>query len=152
MINLALGAVTAVALYFIGMPNPILWWAPLGSSSTSSPTWVPLLGSAIVGRGGVLRTFDEPGRVIGVVAIFLVITSLEGNLITPLLLGRHLALNPVAVFLAFSFWSFLWGPVGGLIAMPLLIAFKALCDRIERLSPIGEFLSAARDPRAVGEQ
>ena len=127
VINLALGAVTAVALYFIGMPNPILWGL-LGALLNYIPYLGPLLGSAIVGAAAFL-TFDEPGRVLGVVAIFLVITSLEGNLITPLLLGRHLALNPVAVFLAFSFWSFLWGPVGGLIAMPLLIAFKALCDR-----------------------
>ena len=72
-------------------------------------------------------------------------------MLTPLLLGRHLALNPVAVFLAFSFWSFLWGPIGGLLAMPLLIAFKALCDRIERLAPLGEFLSSARDARELGD-
>jgi predicted PurR-regulated permease PerM len=149
VINLALGAVTAAALYFIGMPNPILWGL-LGAILNFIPYLGPLLGSAIVGAAAFL-TFDEPGRVLGVVAIFLVITSLEGNVITPLLLGRHLALNPVAVFLAFSFWSFLWGPVGGLLAMPLLIAFKALCDRIERLGPIGEFLGAAREARAVGE-
>jgi predicted PurR-regulated permease PerM len=138
VINLSLGAATAVALYFVGMPNPVLWGL-VGALLNYIPYLGPLLGSAIVGAAAFL-TFEDPGRVLLVVAIFLVLTSLEGSLITPLLLGRELALNPVAVFLAFSFWSFLWGPIGALIAMPLLIAFKALCDRIDRLHPIGEFL------------
>jgi predicted PurR-regulated permease PerM len=147
VINLALGAATAVALYFVGMPNPILWGV-VGALLNYIPYIGPLIGSAIVGAAAFL-TFEEPGRVLLVVAIFLVLTSLEGNLLTPLLLGRHLALNPLAVFIAFSFWSFLWGPIGALIAVPLLIAFKALCDRIEPLAPLGEFLSG--DDRRNGD-
>jgi predicted PurR-regulated permease PerM len=129
------------------MPNPILWGL-VGALLNYIPIIGPLVGSAIVGMAAFL-TFDDPARVLMVAAIFLVLTSLEGNLLTPLLLGRHLALNPVAVFLAFSFWSFLWGPIGALIAVPLLIAFKALCDRIDKLAPFGEFLSA--DARTLAE-
>jgi predicted PurR-regulated permease PerM len=136
--NFALGAATAVALYFIGMPNPGLWGL-VGALLNFIPYVGPLIGSAIVG-GAAFLTFEEPSRVFLVVATFFLLTSLEGSLITPVLLGRHLALNPVAVFVAFALWSFLWGPIGGLLAMPLLIAFKALCDRIDRLTPIGEFL------------
>jgi predicted PurR-regulated permease PerM len=147
VINFGLGAATAVALYFVGMPNPILWGL-VGALLNYIPVIGPLVGSAIVGMAAFL-TFDDPARVLIVAAIFLVLTSLEGNLLTPLLLGRHLSLNPVAVFLAFSFWSFLWGPIGALIAVPLLIAFKALCDRIDKLAPFGEFLSG--DPRAIAE-
>jgi predicted PurR-regulated permease PerM len=142
VINLVLGAVTAFALHLAGMPNPVLWGL-LGALLNYIPVLGTLIGSAIVGAAAFL-TFDEPGRVLLVVAIFFGLTSLEGSVLTPLLLGRHLALNSVAVFVALLFWTFLWGPVGALLAVPLLIAFKALCDRIERLASIGEFLSPAR--------
>jgi predicted PurR-regulated permease PerM len=149
VINLSLGAATAAALWFVGMPNAILWGL-VGALLNYIPYLGPLIGSAIVG-GAAFLTFDEPSRVVLVVVLFLGITSLEGNLLTPLLLGRRLALNPVAVFLSLSFWSFLWGAIGALLAVPLLIVLKALCDRIERLAPFGEFLSAAREVRANGD-
>jgi predicted PurR-regulated permease PerM len=148
LINLALGAATAVAMYFAGMPNPILWGL-VGALLNYIPYLGPLIGSAIVGAAAFL-TFDEPSRVVLVVAIFVVLMSLEGNLLTPLLLGKHLALNPVAVFLSLSFWGFLWGAIGALLAVPLLIVIKALCDRIESLAAFGEFLSSAPEARTNG--
>ncbi len=148
-INFALGGVTAVALYFAGMPNPVLWGL-VGALLNYIPYVGPLIGSAIVGAAAFI-TFDQPSQVLLVVAIFFAITSLEGNLLTPLLLGRRLALNPVAVFIALSFWSFLWGTIGALLAMPLLIVLKALCDRIPRLTTLGEFLSPARGARELGD-
>ena len=86
VINLGLGAVTAVALYFIGMPNPILWGL-LGALLNYIPYLGPLLGVGDRGRGGVPHLRRTGRTCCGVVAIFLVITSLEGNLMTPLLLG-----------------------------------------------------------------
>ena len=76
-----------------------------------------------------------------VVGAFLVLNFLEGYLLTPKVLGRRLALNPVVVFTGVLFWGWVWGIVGALLAVPILATFKIVCDRIEPLSPIGEFLA-----------
>jgi len=70
----------------------------------------------------------------------LVITSLEGWLLTPVLLGRVGQLNHVAIFASLLFWSWLWGAWGMLLAVPMLMALKVVCDHIEELQPLGDFL------------
>jgi predicted PurR-regulated permease PerM len=65
---------------------------------------------------------------------------IEGNLATPLFLGRWLTLNPIAILLTFLLWSYLWGVAGTLLAVPLLATFKIFCDRIEPLRRVGSFL------------
>src|SRR3546814_15714193 len=69
---------------------------------------------------------------------FGVLSALEGNVITPLLLGRSLSLNPVIVFVSLLLWGWLWGPAGLLLAVPLLVIAKILCDHIEPLAAVGE--------------
>lgn len=72
--------------------------------------------------------------------LFLVLNLVESYLVTPLVVGRQLSLNPVAVFVGVLFWGWIWGIVGALLAVPILAMVKILCDRIEGLAPIGEFL------------
>jgi predicted PurR-regulated permease PerM len=138
LINLALGGLIAAALGLIGMPNPMLWGL-LSALLNYIPYLGPLIGAVIAGTAAFLH-FEQPAQVLLVVGIFVAVTSLEGSLITPLVLGRRLALNPVAVFLNLFFWGWIWGTVGALIAVPMLVAFKALCDRVEPLAPVAEFL------------
>lgn len=72
--------------------------------------------------------------------IALFITSLEGNLLTPWLLGRASRMNPVVIFTAVLFWGWLWGLWGLLLGVPILMAIKAVCDRVLDLKPVGELL------------
>jgi predicted PurR-regulated permease PerM len=65
---------------------------------------------------------------------------IEGNLATPLFLGRWLTLNPIAILLTFLLWSYLWGVTGTLLTVPLLATFKIFCDRIAPLRRVGSFL------------
>jgi predicted PurR-regulated permease PerM len=72
--------------------------------------------------------------------ISVAITSLEGWLLTPWLTSRAARINEVAIFVGLIFWSFVWGIWGTLLAVPLLVVVKAVCDRIKELKPVGELL------------
>jgi predicted PurR-regulated permease PerM len=114
--------VTVVLTWAVGLPNPLLWGVLAGVLN-----YVPYLGPAIVtGTLGVvgLLTFPTLGEAIVAPAIFLAIVSIEGQFLTPALMGRRLELNPFAVFLGIAFCTWLWGPVGAFVAVPLLIALR----------------------------
>ncbi|MDX1540376.1 MAG: AI-2E family transporter, partial [Geminicoccaceae bacterium] len=69
--------------------------------------------------------------------------------LTPAILGRRLTLNPVVIFISLLVWGFLWGTPGILLAVPLLATFKILCDNVEPLYPVGQFLGRReQDPAA----
>jgi predicted PurR-regulated permease PerM len=138
MINLGLGAAVAVSFALIGVPNPFLWGAMVAVVN-----FVPYLGPAIdygvFIMVGVL-TFNTLPRMLLPAGIFLVLNLIEAYLLTPLILGRRLTLNPVVVFLGLTFWGWMWGVAGAILAVPIIVVFKIFCDRIEPLAPIGEFL------------
>ncbi len=84
--------------------------------------------------------FDDLLHTAYVSGTALAITSLEGWLLTPLLMSRAASMNPVAIFVGLLFWSWVWGVWGTILAVPMLMAIKAVCDRVEDLQPIGELL------------
>ena len=73
---------------------------------------------------------------------FCLLTAAEGYIITPLIVGRRLSLNPVVIVLSVLFWVWMWGIPGALLAVPILVALKTLCDRVDSLHVFGEFLGA----------
>jgi len=87
-----------------------------------------------------LVTFDDVGHALLVPALFVGTTLIQAYVVSPILLGRRLTLNPVAIFVALLFWSLVWGVAGAFLAVPLLATLKIFCDHIERLQPVGEFL------------
>lgn len=134
LINMGLAAAVASALYLLGMPNPLLWGAVAGLLN-----FVPYLGSlltAVLIGGAAVLTFDGLAESAVVVAVFGGLTILEGQIITPLVLGRRLALNPLVVFLSVVFWFWLWGVMGALMAVPLLIVLKITGDHVSALQPV----------------
>jgi len=140
LINVGLGCVTALAMYLLGVPNPLLWGALVAVLN-----FVPYLGEiAAVGALTIvgLLTFDELWRGLLVPGVFCLLSGAERYLITPLVLGRRLSLNPVVIVLSVLFWGAMWGVPGALLAVPILVALKILCDRVERLNVFGEFLAA----------
>lgn len=138
LINVVFGGIVAGAMHLLGMPNPLLWGALAAVTN-----FVPYLGAfamtVILGLVALLE-LDGIGRALLVPGTFLALNLAEGSLITPMLLGRQLTLNPVVIFLGVLFWGWMWGIVGSLLAVPILAAFKIVCDHIEGLAAIGEFL------------
>lgn len=138
MINLGLGAAVAAAMWLLGMPNPILWGA-LAGLLNFIPYIGPLVGIMATGIVAI-TTFDATGRALLVPLAYFVLNAMEGNLVTPLVMGRRMTLNPVAIFLSVIFWGWLWGIPGALLAVPLLAVFKIMADNIPPLQPVGAFL------------
>lgn len=138
LINLAVGFLTAIATWAIGLPNPLLW----GALATVLE-FVPYLGSAVmVGLLTVagLATFESTGpALLGPLAYF-TIATLQANFISPMILGHRLTLNPVVIVVGLTFWWGVWGLPGLFLAVPLLATIKIFCDHIESLAPVGELL------------
>jgi predicted PurR-regulated permease PerM len=84
--------------------------------------------------------YDSVGQALVVPVVFQVLNILEGNYLTPMLIGRQLSLSPVVVFTAVLFWGWIWGVPGALLAIPVTAVIKIACDHIEGLSALGEFL------------
>jgi predicted PurR-regulated permease PerM len=138
-INTGLGVVEGLAMALVGMPNPLLWGVMAGVLN-----FVPYVG-AIVGTAVIavvsMVTFEESlGQALLPPILYFTITGIEGQLVTPMLLGRRLALNPVILFTGLIFWGWLWGVPGALLAVPMLVVAKIICDQVPALKPAGEFL------------
>lgn len=138
LVNLGLGVSVAGVMFLLGMPNPLLWGA-----LAALVEFIPYIGAtalvAILFLAGLV-TFDQLGHALLVPAAYLTVNILQSQFISPLILGRRLTLNPVAIFVGLVFWWWIWGVPGAFIAVPLIATFKIFCDHIEALAPIGEFL------------
>jgi len=136
--SVAVGIATWLAFRFIGLEQAGVWGVAAGVFNS-----IPYFGPVIVAAGtavvGFLQ-FGTLGMAAYVSGVSLVITSLEGWLLTPWLTSRTARTNEVAIFIGLIFWSFVWGIWGTLLAVPMLVALKACCDRIEDLKPFGEML------------
>ena len=138
VINIVFGAVVALAMQLLGMPSPLLWGVVAGLTN-----FIPYLGgiacTLILFIVPLLQS-DSIGRAFMVSGVFFLINTLEGNFLTPMILGRKLNLNPVVIFIGVLMWGWLWGIPGTLLAVPIMATIKIVCDRIEKLVPLGEFL------------
>jgi predicted PurR-regulated permease PerM len=131
-------AATMLALWYFGLRQFVIWGLLAGILNS-----IPYLGPLIVTGGlGVVAfiQFDDVRKTVMVCAVAFIITSLEGFLLTPALMSRAARMNPVAIFVGLLFWSWIWGIAGAVLAVPMLMMLKAVCDHIEDLQPVGELL------------
>lgn len=139
LINFGFGAAVAVAMALTGMPNPVLWGVA-AALLNYVPYLGPLGGIVLVGIVALI-SFESLSFAVIPPLLFAALAIIEGQFVTPILLGRRLELNSVAIFICVALWSWLWGIVGAIIAVPLLVAVKVFCDHFEGLNAFGEFLS-----------
>jgi predicted PurR-regulated permease PerM len=138
LLNLAEGAVFTGIMYLLKMPNPFLWGALVTCLEV-----IPYIGAltlvAILTIAS-LTVFDNVAHALIVPGSFVALNLIQGNLIGPMVMGHRLSLNPVAIFIGVAFWWEIWGIAGAFIAVPMLASLKIVCDHVEWLSGVGEFL------------
>lgn len=146
-INAMLGLAVGSTLYLLGMPYAYLW-----GTAAFALNYLPYIGAltgVLLCAAVSVVTFDTLGDALVPPLAYLGLTSLEGQVLTPMLVGRHLKLNAAVVFVAVVFWAWLWGVAGALMAVPFLVFLKVVCDNVPALEVYGTFLSGRDDPMAV---
>jgi len=139
IINCCLGLAVGTTVGLFGLRNPVMWGVMVAILN-----FVPYLGALtgiICMTIGAILSFDSLGYALIFPAVYLGFGTLEGNFITPWVMGRSLTLNPVLILLALVFWGWMWGIAGVIIAVPILAAFKIFCAHIKPMEPLAEFLS-----------
>lgn len=131
MINLTLGAVVTLVLHLLGVPNPLLWGLVAGVLNFA-PYLGPAVTLAVLTLVGI-SSFEELTTALTVPLAFLVLTVLEGQLITPMVVGRRLAMSPAAVFVSVVVWGWLWGVAGALMAVPIVATLKIIFENVPPL-------------------
>ena len=136
--SVVVAVATGLTLSWIGLQHAWIWGLAAGVLNT-----VPYLGPLIVTAGLGIIGFVQFGTVSAaavVAGLAFVITTVEGYWLTPVLMGRVAQINRVAIFAGLLFWSWLWGVPGMLLAVPMMMVAKTVCDRVEDLQPIGTML------------
>src|SRR3954470_24317208 len=126
IVNLGMGAVVSLILYLLGMPTPLMW-----GGIVAVLNYIPYLGpiaSAFLLAVGGLMTFDHASYAFLPALCFVGVHLIEANLVTPMVVGRRLTINPLMILLALSFWAWVWGTTGALLAVPLLIILRTVFD------------------------
>lgn len=124
MINAILGLTVALLLWALGMPSPFMWGG-IVSICNFVPYLGPIVAAVLLGFGG-LMTFDAVGFALLPALIFIGVHLVEANLVTPLVLGKRLTINPLLILVSLSFWGWVWGTPGALLAVPLLLILQTV--------------------------
>jgi predicted PurR-regulated permease PerM len=143
IINAGLGLAIAGVLWALGVPSFYVWGL-IAFLLNFLPYIGSIIGLVLVGIYTVVTIDPLSVAAIAMLGYF-TCTTIEGQFVTPLILGKRLELNTVAVFVTVVFWGWLWGVAGALMAVPFLVLVKVICDNVESLGTFGNFLGSRDD-------
>lgn len=152
-INIVLGLITAAALHALGMPFPLMWGG-IVALLNYVPYFGPVISALLVAIGG-LMTFGDIGTALAAPAIMYGLHLIEANVVTPLIVGHRLLINPVLILVSISFWGWVWGTIGALLAVPLLIIIQTIVQAAGKPDIAGflfEHGTLVRQPRGRGRK
>lgn len=139
-INATLGLLVGVVMLLTGMPNPILW--AFGATLLNFIPWVGAWTGIALALAVAAITFPTPLQILLPPAGYILLSLTEGTVVSPLVLGRRLELSVVAILITLSLTTWVWGVIGAIIGVPLLVVVKVFCDRFPTLAPVAVLLSA----------
>lgn len=141
VINAGLGVAVAICLTLLGLDYAYIW-----GIAAFLLNFVPfvggVVGTVLVGASAIVQ-FDSMYYALAAPFVYQILTGIEGQFITPTLVGRRLEMNTVAVFLTVVLWGWLWGIPGALVAVPFLVVFKVICENFEGLETMANFLGSS---------
>lgn len=143
IINMGLGVAVAIAMHLWGLPSPLVF-----GFMAFGLNFVPFLGGlmgATIAAAVAFVSLDGSWAPAGVFATYVILTSIEGQFITPLIISRRMRLNTTVVFLAVAFFAWIWSVMGMVVELPILIVIKIACDETKSLSTLGRFLGDVDD-------
>jgi len=138
IINSMLGVAVGFGLYLCDMPNPVLWGV-VAAVLHFIPYLGGLVGVCLVGLASLI-TFKSLGQALVPPAIYFGLTAIEGNFVSPVLLGRTFRLSPLVIFVWLLLWGSLWGLAGAVVAVPTLMLLKIAAEKIPRLGPLAALI------------
>jgi len=147
LINIGLGIAVTLSMALIGMPSPLVWGG-LAAVLNFVPYIGPTVMSLLLGVTGLVA-FDQPLMLLAPVAIYVALNFIESNFVTPTLIGVRMTVSPLAIILAISFWTWIWGPAGAIVSIPALLIFKTVCDHTPNLRPVGLLIGDAETFRPL---
>lgn len=136
--NAVLAVLVGLAYFAFGLKYAFLL-GTLAGIFNFVPYVGPMVGAIFPALAAYMQ-FGDVASVFWVLAVYTFLTGTEGNIVTPIVLGKHLKLNSLAVLLACIFWGWLWGPIGLFLAVPIMAVFKAMAEHVDPLRPFGELL------------
>jgi len=139
-INIGIGVLIGAAMWWLGLPNPALWGV-MAALLNFVPVAGPFASFGVISLVSIM-TFDGLPDTILPPLVYLGIHLMESQVLTPIFVSRRLLLNPVAVLLSLIFWTWLWGIPGALLAVPILAAFKIVCERVEGFQALATMLTS----------
>jgi predicted PurR-regulated permease PerM len=145
-INVALGVATACLMWALGLAEPWMWGA-LAAILNFAPYLGPMTVIVALGLTGLASSDSLTSGLIPA-ASFLALATVEGQIITPAILGHRMSLSPLLVFIGVVFAGFLWGGVGALVAVPLLVAARIVFEHIDSMHPVAVMMGTPGDDRA----
>ena len=135
VINATLGGLVALAVWALGMPTPLMWGG-LAAIFNFVPYVGPIVVTGLLGLGGLI-VFKDPFSALLPAGAFLASHLIEANVVTPRIVGHRLTISPLAILLTLSFWGWVWGAIGALVSVPLLILGRVMLDRVGRPDILG---------------
>ena len=127
-INLVLGLAVALILWMCGMPSPLMWGG-IVALCNFVPYVGPIIAALLLAMGG-LMTFDSVGMALLPALVQVGLHTIEANVVTPLILGQRLTINPLMILVSLSFWGWVWGAPGAFLAVPLLIIIQTVVQSL----------------------